>query len=139
MSFAPSYKNISEKDFAERLHRANEILKNCISCPKNCFVDRTNGELGTCQSRDLPIVSSYTPHFGEEPVLSGTNGAGNIFFGNCNLSCDFCQNFEISQRPKNEIRNEVSHERLAEIMIELQNINCHNIGLVSPTHFAIKD
>lgn len=137
MSFAPSYKKISEKDFAERLHRANEILKNCISCPKNCFVDRTNGELGTCQSRDLPIVSSYTPHFGEEPVLSGTNGAGNIFFGNCNLGCDFCQNFEISQRPKTEIKNEVSLEQLAEIMIELQNMNCHNIGLVSPTHFAV--
>jgi len=137
MSFTPSYKKISEKDFAERLQRANEILKNCTSCPRNCFVDRTNGELGTCQSGEIPIVSSYTLHFGEEPVLSGTNGAGNIFFGNCNLRCDFCQNFEISQRPKTEIRNEVSHERLAEIMIGLQNMNCHNIGLVSPTHFAV--
>ena len=137
MSFAPSYKKISEKDFAERLHQANEILKNCTSCPRNCLVDRTNGELGTCQSRDLPILSSYTPHFCEEPVLSGTNGAGNIFFGNCNLSCDFCQNFEISQRPKTEIKNEVSLEQLAEIMIELQNMNCHNIGLVSPTHFGV--
>jgi putative pyruvate formate lyase activating enzyme len=85
----------------------------------------------------LPIVSSYTPHFGEEPVLSGTRGAGNIFFGNCNLRCDYCQNFVISQNPKAEIMNEVSNERLADIMIELQNKNCHNIGLVSPTHFAV--
>ena len=137
MSFNPSYKKISEEDFTKRISLADEILKKCASCPRNCLVDRTGGELGTCQSRDLPIVSSFTPHFGEEPVLSGTNGAGNIFFGNCNLRCDFCQNFVISQNPKAEIRNEVSVERLSEIMLELQNRNCHNIGLVSPTHFSI--
>lgn len=137
MSFIPSYKNISEEDFARRLARADEIIKGCTSCPRNCLADRSKGELGTCQSRDLPIVSSYTSHFGEEPVLSGTNGAGNIFFGNCNLHCDYCQNFVISQNSKAEIKNEVSIERLSEIMIELQNRNCHNIGLVSPTHFAV--
>ena len=137
MTFSPSYKKISEEEFAKRLIQAEEILKSCISCPRNCFVDRTNGELGTCQSGDQPIVSSYTLHFGEEPVLSGTNGAGNIFFGNCNLRCDYCQNFEISQSPAEEKLNEVSVEKLAEIMLELQNKNCHNIGLVSPTHFAV--
>lgn len=137
MRFIPSYKKISDGDFARRLARAEEIIKKCTSCPRNCLADRTNGELGTCQSGDKPIVSSYTPHFGEEPVLSGTNGAGNIFFGNCNLRCDYCQNFVISQNPKVEIENEVSIDRLAEIMIELQNMNCHNIGLVSPTHFAV--
>jgi len=137
MNFIPSYKKISKEEFAKRLIRAEEILKSCTSCPRNCLVDRTNGELGTCQSGDQPIVSSYTPHFGEEPVLSGTNGAGNIFFGNCNLRCDYCQNFEISQSPAEEKLNEVSVERLAEIMLELQHKNCHNIGLVSPTHFAV--
>lgn len=137
MSFIPSYKNISEEDFSWRLTRAAEIIKSCTSCPRNCLADRTNGELGTCQSKDLPIVSSFTPHFGEEPVLSGTRGAGNIFFGNCNLNCDYCQNFVISQNPKAEIKNEVSLERLAEIMLDLQNKNCHNIGMVSPTHFAV--
>ncbi|MBE0570546.1 MAG: radical SAM protein [Ignavibacteriaceae bacterium] len=136
MTFIPSYKKFSKEEFARRLTRADEIMKNCTSCPRNCLVDRTSEELGTCQSRDLPIVSSYTPHFGEEPVLSGTRGAGNIFFGNCNLRCDYCQNFVISQNPKAEIKNEVSIERLAEIMLELQNKICHNIGLVSPTHFA---
>ncbi len=69
--------------------------------------------------------------------MQTVNGAGNIFFGNCNLRCDYCQNFVISQNPKTEIRNEVSHERLAEIMLELQTMGCHNIGLVSPTHFAV--
>ncbi len=137
MDFIPSYKKLSEEEFAKRLIRAEEILKSCTSCPRNCLADRTNGEFGTCQSGDKPIVSSYTLHFGEEPVLSGTNGAGNIFFGNCNLRCDYCQNFEISQRPLFEKLNEVSVERLSDIMIELQNKNCHNIGLVSPTHFAV--
>jgi len=137
MGFIPSYKKISEEGFAKRISRADEVLKNCVSCPRNCYVDRTNGELGTCQSGDNPIVSSYTAHFGEEPVLSGKKGAGNIFFGNCNLRCDYCQNFEISQRPPTEKINEASVERLSEIIVELQNKNCHNIGLVSPTHFAI--
>jgi putative pyruvate formate lyase activating enzyme len=137
MNHFPSYKKISTEDFAERIFCADEILKNCTSCPRNCFVDRTTGELGTCQSSDKPIVSSYTLHFGEEPVLSGTNGAGNIFFGNCNLRCDFCQNFVTSQNPNTEIRNEVSIERLSDIMLELQDRNCHNIGLVSPTHFCV--
>ena len=137
MTFIPSYKKISTEDFEQRLALADRIIKKCTSCPRNCFADRTIGELGTCQSGDKPIVSSYTPHFGEEPVLSGTSGAGNIFFGNCNLRCDYCQNFVISQNPKAEIKNEVSCARLAEIMLELQNKNCHNIGLVSPTHFAV--
>ena len=137
MTFIPSYKKLSEEEFAKRLIRAEEILKSCTSCPRNCLADRTNGEFGTCQSGDNPIVSSYTLHFGEEPVLSGTNGAGNIFFGNCNLRCDYCQNFVISQNPKAEIKNEVSLERLSEIMLDLQNMNCHNIGLVSPTHFTV--
>ena len=137
MSFLPSYKKISDEEFAKRIAQADDILKNCTSCPRNCCVDRTNGEFGTCQSGKKPIVSSYTLHFGEEPILSGKRGAGNIFFGNCNLRCNYCQNFVISQNPKAEIRNEVSIERLSEIMLELQNKNCHNIGLVSPTHFAV--
>ena len=137
MSFIPSYKKISAENFEQRLSLANQIIKKCTCCPRNCLADRTNGELGTCQSGDKPIISSFTPHFGEEPVLSGSNGAGNIFFGNCNLSCDYCQNFVISQNPKLEKGNEVSIERLADIMIELQNLNCHNIGLVSPTHFTV--
>jgi putative pyruvate formate lyase activating enzyme len=136
MNFNPSYKKISEEDFADRLLQADEILKNCTCCLRNCLVDRTKEELGTCQSGDKPIVSSYTLHFGEEPVLSGTNGAGNIFFGNCNLRCDYCQNFEISQRPLFEKLNVISVERLSEIMIDLQRKGAHNIGLVSPTHFS---
>ena len=64
--FIPSYKKISEEDFAKRLFQADEILKTCTGCPRNCLADRTNGDLGTCQSGDKPIVSSFSPHFGED-------------------------------------------------------------------------
>lgn len=137
MSFIPSYiKLLRNGELQKRAESAYGNLLSCTSCPRDCNVNRINGEYGICTSGALPVVSSYTPHFGEEPVLSGTNGAGNIFFGNCNLKCIFCQNFEISQNPKSEKNNEVNHYRLAEIMIELQNRNCHNIGFVSPTHFS---
>lgn len=95
-----------------------------------------NEEIAACYSGKLPIVSSFTAHFGEEPCLSGTHGAGNIFFGNCNLRCVYCQNFQISQTWKTQKKNEISCERLVEMMLELQAKGCHNIGFVSPTHFA---
>jgi putative pyruvate formate lyase activating enzyme len=137
MNFIPSYiKLLHSGELYKRAEKAYVNLSSCTSCPRDCNVDRINDEYGICTSGHLPIVSSYTPHFGEEPVLSGTNGAGNIFFGNCNLKCIYCQNFEISQNPIIEKQKEVSHNRLAEIMIELQNKSCHNIGLVSPTHFS---
>lgn len=139
MTFIPSYLQILKSgEFEERIILASKILESCHSCPRNCKVDRSKNVLGYCQSGNLPIVSSYTPHLGEESVLSGTRGAGNIFFGNCNLKCIFCQNYEISQNSKYERQNEVSYERLADIMIELQARNCHNIGLVSPTHFSVQ-
>lgn len=137
MKFIPSYIKLYESgELKERSEKALEILKSCTSCPRDCKVNRYNNEYGFCMSGYLPIVSSYTPHFGEEPVLSGTRGAGNIFFGNCNLRCIYCQNFEISQNWRTERKHEVSHERLAEIMLRLQDMGCHNIGLVSPTHFS---
>ena len=137
MSNVPSYiKLLKSGELKERADRVDNLLKACTNCPRNCLVDRTVNELGKCLSGYLPIVSSYTPHFGEEPVLSGTRGAGNIFFGNCNLKCVFCQNHSISQNWKVEQNNVVSFERLADIMLELQEKQCHNIGLVSPTHFS---
>jgi len=81
-------------------------------------------------------VSTYTPHFGEEPALVGKGGAGNVFLGLCNLRCVYCQNYQISQTFKQQRENEVSFERLAEIFLELQQKGCHNINWVSPTHFV---
>lgn len=127
---------LAENRLAERVERLEDLLRSCTVCPKDCGNDRLQDEIAACYSGRLPIVSSYTAHFGEEPVLSGTGGAGNIFFGNCNLRCVYCQNYQISQTWKEQKKNEISHERLAEMMLELQERGCHNIGFVSPTHFA---
>ncbi len=123
-------------ELEKRVLQLEKMLESCTVCPKDCGNNRLQDEIAACYSGKLPIVSSYTPHFGEEPVLSGTNGAGNIFFGNCNLRCVYCQNYQISQTWKEQKKNEISHERLAEMMLELQERGCHNIGFVSPTHFA---
>ena len=123
-------------EFERRVLRLEAMLESCTVCPLNCGNNRLKDELARCYSGKLPIVSSYTPHFGEEPALVGTKGAGNIFFGNCNLRCVYCQNFQISQTHKEQIRNQVTHERLSEMMLELQARGCHNINFVSPTHFA---
>ena len=127
---------LEANEFEPRVRALESMLASCTVCPKLCGNDRLNDEIAACYSGRLPIVSSYTPHFGEEPCLSGTGGAGNIFFGNCNLRCVYCQNYQISQTWKEQRRNEVTHERLAEMMLELQDRGCHNIAFVSPTHFA---
>ncbi len=127
---------MAENKLEERVLALEELLRSCTVCPKDCGNDRLKDEIAACYSGRLPIVSSYTAHFGEEPCLSGTNGAGNIFFGNCNLRCVYCQNYQISQTHKEQKKNEITHERLAEMMLELQDRGCHNIGFVSPTHFA---
>lgn len=123
-------------ELEKRVETLERLLARCTVCPRDCGNDRLQDEIAACYSGRLPIVSSYTPHFGEEPTLSGTHGAGNIFFGNCNLRCVYCQNYQISQTWKEQKRNEVTHERLAGMMLELQAAGCHNIGFVSPTHFA---
>src|SRR5215203_15045 len=127
---------LAANDLRGRVEQLEDLLRSCTVCPKDCGNDRTAGEIAACYSGALPVVSSYTAHFGEEPCLSGTKGAGNIFFGNCNLRCVYCQNYQISQTWKQQRKNEVTHERLAEMMLELQERGCHNIGFVSPTHFA---
>ncbi len=119
-----------------RVQALESMLERCTVCPRDCLNNRLKEEIAACYSGRLPIVSSYTPHFGEEPPLVGRRGAGNIFFGNCNLRCVYCQNYQISQTHKEQIKNEVTHERLAEMMLELQARGCHNINFVSPTHFA---
>jgi putative pyruvate formate lyase activating enzyme len=123
-------------ELKRKVEQLEKLLASCTICPKDCGNNRLNDEIAACYSGRLPIVSSFTPHFGEEPALSGTRGAGNIFFGNCNLRCVYCQNYQISQTWKEQKKNEITHERLAEMMLELQAKGCHNIGFVSPTHFV---
>src|SRR5213592_898835 len=123
-------------ELAHRVEALEALLERCTVCPRDCFNNRLKDEIAACYSGRLPIVSSYTAHFGEEPPLVGKSGAGNVFFGNCNLRCVYCQNYQISQVHKEQIENEVTHERLAEMMLELQARGCSNINFVSPTHFA---
>ena len=133
----PAYLSLLRSDkLSRRVEDLEGLLESCTVCPRDCLNNRLKDEIAACYSGRLPIVSSYTPHFGEEPPLTGTRGAGNIFFGNCNLRCVYCQNYQISQTHKTQIKNEVTHERLAEMMLELQEHGCHNINFVSPTHFA---
>jgi len=133
----PSYLSLfGSGELLTRVESLEALLARCTVCPRDCFNNRLENEIAACYSGSRPIVSSYTPHFGEEPALVGTNGSGNIFFGNCNLRCVYCQNYQISQAHKEQLKNEISHERLAEIMLELQGRGCHNINFVSPTHFA---
>jgi putative pyruvate formate lyase activating enzyme len=112
-------------------------LSSCDICPHRCGIDRTAAETGFCRSGEKPVISSFCAHHGEEPALSGTKGSGTIFFGSCNMRCIYCQNYQISQNPDMQKHNEVENDRLAEIMLHLQNdLKCHNINFVSPTHFV---
>jgi putative pyruvate formate lyase activating enzyme len=130
MSYRELYRS-GELD--KRIEKFYKTLESCSLCPRKCGVNRLNDEKGYCRAGKFPRVSSFVPHFGEEPPLVGRFGSGTIFFTNCNLSCQFCQNYEISQLGMGE---EISTYELADEMLSLQGSRCHNINLVTPTHFV---
>ena len=111
-------------------------MSKCYLCPRACGADRAAGELGFCGMGDTALVSRASLHFFEEPVLSGTRGAGTVFFTGCSLRCVYCQNRDISR--ENSQGKAVSAEELAHIFLKLQSDGAHNIDLVTPTHFADK-
>ncbi|UCD20415.1 MAG: radical SAM protein [candidate division WOR-3 bacterium] len=115
------------KDLVEEFHK---MLSPCTVCPRECGVNRLNGELGNCGAGLEPEVSSYHQHFGEEPPLVGRCGSGTIFLTHCNLHCVFCQNHQISQLG---IGRKTTLEDLAQMMLKLQGLGCHNINFVTPT------
>jgi putative pyruvate formate lyase activating enzyme len=109
-----------------------ELLgERCVVCPRGCKVDRRADVPGLCAIGRDAVVASYFPHFGEEDCLRGVRGSGTIFFSGCNLRCVFCQNHSISWQVRGEV---ATAERLAEMMLELQAIGCHNINWVTPEH-----
>ncbi|MDD5038061.1 MAG: radical SAM protein [Dehalococcoidales bacterium] len=136
--FEPGYINLYRSgELARRAEALEARLVSCDICPRECRVNRREGEREFCHSAYLPIVSTVCAHHGEEPVLSGSRGSGTIFFGNCNMRCVYCQNYQISQDWKTQQDNEVDFHTLAERMLYLQNeLRCHNINLVSPSHFV---
>ncbi|MFC1577066.1 radical SAM protein [Candidatus Omnitrophota bacterium] len=113
--------------------KAESLLKKCGICPRRCGVDRTKGGKGYCRAAFRPTVYSHSPHHGEEPVLSGERGSGTVFFSHCNMKCSYCQNYNFSQLDNGE---ETTIEGLSAMMLRLQKIGCHNINLVSPTHYV---
>ncbi|MCP4716297.1 MAG: radical SAM protein [Deltaproteobacteria bacterium] len=118
------------------LHRRAEQLKTlfspCRLCPWGCGVNRPADERGHCRASSRLQVARALPHFGEEPAISGCRGSGTIFFSNCNLRCCYCQNFQISQNARGE---SITVDDLSRMMLNLQHRGCHNINLVSASHF----
>jgi len=113
------------------IEEAYKLLESCTICPRRCKVNRLKNEKGFCNTGINPKVCSFLPHHGEEPPISGYNGSGTIFFSQCNMACAYCQNYEFSQM---EEGREVELEELADFMLQLQKLNCHNLNLVTPTH-----
>jgi len=132
--FKPAYQALQRSG---KLRKRGEILwdrlGSCNLCPRDCKVNRLKGETGFCQAGSKLKVASFHAHYGEERPLVGVGGSGTIFFSHCNLGCVFCQNWDLSHRGSGtpcEITD------LAGMMLQLQDEGCHNINLVTPTHYS---
>lgn len=130
--FEPAYRSLLQSgELQERVRRAYDHLEACDLCGWHCGVNRRAGKMGACHTPEKARLSSYGPHMGEEDPLRGWRGSGTIFFTRCNLRCQYCQNYDISQTDQGDL---VEPETLAAVMLELQDYGCHNINLVSPSH-----
>ena len=109
-----------------------ELLNKCEICPRKCKVNRNNGELGYCKASNKMKIGGYHLHMWEEPIITGKNGSGTIFFSYCNLRCAYCQNYDLSFDSVGEY---ITIERLSDIMLELQEMQAENVNLVTPTHY----
>ncbi len=119
-----------------RIETAREWATECCLCPRNCGVNRLEGELGFCRLGRLAQIAAFNLHFGEEEPLVGERGSGTVFFGHCNLGCAFCQNFDISD---NQSRHQEVHpNQLAHVFLQLQKQGAHNINLVTPSHVVLQ-
>ncbi|MDY6837849.1 MAG: radical SAM protein [Thermodesulfobacteriota bacterium] len=132
--FEPAYLRLHRKgELKKRGEALWDMMESCELCPRRCGVNRIGGEEGFCQASSQLEVSSYHPHFGEERPLVGKGGSGTIFLTNCGLRCVFCINWEISQGGSGR---STGIAEMAEMMLKLQEMGCHNINFVTPTHYA---
>jgi putative pyruvate formate lyase activating enzyme len=132
--FEPPYRKLHKSgELKKRGEELWEIMRSCELCPRECGVNRLEGDEGFCQSSSQLEIASYNPHFGEEIPLVGKGGSGTIFFSNCGLRCVFCINWEISQGGMGSAR---SIDDMAEMMLNLQKKGCPNINIVTPTHYS---
>jgi putative pyruvate formate lyase activating enzyme len=133
--FEPAYLKLHKTGaLKKRAEKLWKIMENCQLCPRKCGVNRLEGKRGFCGAPGATlVVSAFHPHFGEESPLVGHGGSGTIFLTHCNLRCVFCQNWEISQLGRGNQSNGI---KFAQMMLHLQKIGCHNINLVTPTHYS---
>ncbi|HXZ18571.1 MAG TPA: radical SAM protein [Candidatus Acidoferrales bacterium] len=130
--FEPAYLRLYKSgELARRVDRALSDLADCTLCPRDCHVNRQANEFAVCRTGRYARVSSHFPHQGEEDCLRGWSGSGTIFFSWCNLRCVFCQNYDVSWQGQG---GETRPEELAEMMLHLQALGCHNINFVTPEH-----
>lgn len=128
-SYVSAWKSGKLSDIHKQLY---SHYRHCGLCPRECGANRFEGETGTCRSGTVAKVCSAHAHFGEETPLVGRSGSGTIFFSSCNLLCLYCQNWDISHHGEGSL---LTDEALAQLMLSLQKRGCHNINLVTPTHF----
>jgi putative pyruvate formate lyase activating enzyme len=133
--FEPAYLRLYRTgELKERAEELWAIMEKCQLCPRRCGVNRLEGMSGFCGAPGATlVVSAFHPHFGEERPLVGSGGSGTIFLTHCNLRCVFCQNWQISQLGRG-VESDI--DELAEMMLWLQRNGCHNINLVTPTHYS---
>ena len=135
--FDKDFNNYNEKHLYyidSAIEKAHSLYDSCICCGHLCKTDRNNNKIGRCkifEDTSHIKVASHTLHFGEEPMLVGNNGSGTVFFSNCNLSCVFCQNHQISSEGIGEI---IDLDKLASYFLDLEREGANNINLVSATH-----
>jgi len=133
-NWQPAYMRLAGSgELARRARELYAFFRSCHLCPRHCGVNRLKRETGVCGATSRVMVASAHPHFGEEPPLVGRHGSGTIFLSHCNLLCSYCQNWEISHGGEGLL---LSDEALGRVMLRLQKLGCHNINLVTPTHYA---
>jgi putative pyruvate formate lyase activating enzyme len=137
----PSYLKLYESgELTKRLSILESKLENCDLCPHGCGVNRFKQTNGQCKAGVNPMISSICDHHGEEPVLSGTNGSGTVFFGSCNLKCVYCQNYQISQDMYYFDQWLITPSEVAQKIVVLQNQRqLHNINFVSVESLKLLD
>lgn len=127
-----SYTYLTDNEWDGRIAELDRIAASCMLCPRQCGVNRLSNETGFCGAPGGLVISSIFPHHGEEPPISGSSGSGTVFFTYCTLKCIFCQNYQISHLAEGR---PYTPSELAGKMLSLQSMGCHNINLVTATHF----
>jgi putative pyruvate formate lyase activating enzyme len=133
-AFEPSYIKLHRSgELRERGRKLWSLMEACELCPRRCRVNRLEGERGFCRANSTLVIASHQPHFGEETPLVGSGGSGTVFFSHCGLRCVFCINWDVSWEGRGRER---SISQLSGMMLDLQDRGCHNINVVTPTHYS---